>query len=806
MNQPATTTTRQSPKDLALSFVLAGIPVFPCRSTDEHTDQYDPETGEEIVLKAKTPLVSNGFKGASKNERITSILWDRNPTAMVGIPTGEQLGAWVLDVDVHKDDDGNVINGYDTLAALEDQHGTLPTTATAKTAGGGEHRYFAHVPGVRNRGRLGKGLDIRGSGGFVIAPGSVTGEGKEYVWLDHDGPGLPPIADAPDWLLQLVLPPKVEPSTSNYTYQSGENEIYVERAVDAELNLLATTGQGERGSQVNKSAFSLGTLVGAGAISRAEAEAGLFDAAYANGVVAKDGEKEIRAKIRRGLDAGSKQPRQLPEPMNRNDGPVIEVSGMIANGLNKKKKLSVQEESPTIEHDPEREESAPTPTTTEEIIPSGHIDDEHPEYKLEAVADLESLTYPGGLVEDLIDWIVSSAEQPSRTLALAAVLPLVSSLCGPRYSTTNRDTRPNIYTVALADSGFGKEHARSQIKRLFMSDQGIFEKYSGPARIMSASALREVLEANQSVNCQIDEFGGFVREITDRKAGTHQRAISTDLRDYYSASSTFFEGAAYRGSPPKRIYNPNLCVHGTSTPEQFWSALSSSSAEDGLLPRLILFHVTGKKPAQVVPEKPVRWVPTMLLSRMSDVAGIDVAAKRGNLAGVDLKLPSRETKPYVVPWTEDALGILKSVKETIEAKESLVAAESQPFVRRIIENAIKLALIVAVGIDPKEPIITEVVFEWAAAVAWTCAAAMLAEVSERLSDNQREANYKKIAALVRKGGAKGITEGRLADRCKAIDGWQRDEIVKDLQKTGQVEIVANDNKTGRPSRRLIWVS
>ncbi|MBX5010877.1 DUF3987 domain-containing protein [Rhizobium lentis] len=780
----------KSPKDLALSYIAHGVPVFPCRAADEITDQFDPETGEIIVYKAKTPLVSNGFKGASKNLRVTGILWDRNPTAMVGIPTGEQLGAWVLDVDVHKDDNGQVINGYETLAALEEKHGPLPATATAKTAGGGEHRYFRYAPGVRNRGKLGKGLDVRGIGGYVIAPGSVTAEGKEYVWLDYDGEGIPPLADAPDWLLELVLPPKPTATAATpYTYQGGEHDAYVERAVQAELEELASTPQGQRGEAVNKSAFSLGTLVGAGVLSRSEAEAGLYDAAFANGVVAKDGEREVRAKIRRGLDAGIKSPRALPEPSVFDQVAPVDPSRMIARAAEKRARPTDSEPV---------EECAPEPDDNEE--------DEAPEYKLEAVADLESLTYPGGLVEDLIDWIVSSAEQPSRALAMAAVLPLVSALCGPRYSTGSRDTRPNIYTVALAESGFGKEHARSQIKRLLMSDQGVFANFSGPARIMSASALREVLEANQSVNCQIDEFGGFVRDITDRKAGSHQRAISTDLRDYYSASSTFFEGAAYRGNPPKRIYNPNLCIHGTSTPEQFWTALSSASAEDGLLPRLILFHVTGKKPPTVVPQRDVRYVPHTLLMRMADVAGIDVAKQRGNLSGMVQKTTSSEVKPTVVQWTEDALGILRSVKETIDAKESAVAAESQPFVRRIIENAIKLALIVAVGTDPRQPVITEAIFEWAAAVAWTCAAAMLAEVSERLADNQREANYKKIAALIRKAGGKGITEGKIADRCKAIDGWQRDEILKDLQKTGQVEIAANDNKTGRPSRRLVWVA
>lgn len=777
---------------LALSYAASGIPVFPCRAADEVTDQYDYETGEVIVYKAKTPLISNGFKGATKKTRLIDILWERNPGAMIGIPTGEQIGAWVLDVDVHKAEDGSIVNGYEALEALEAKHGALPATATAKTAGGGEHRYFKHVPGVRNRGKLGAGLDVRGSGGYVIAPGSATADGREYTWLDYDGAGLPPLADAPDWLLELVLPSAPKHAPSNYSYHPGENDAYVERAVQLELEETASVPMGAgRNNRLNQAAFSLGTFVGAGALAESEARALLQDVAKGWG---RDW-KQCCNTIENGLEAGIRNPRVIPERAygdGHDDGtPAIDTNKLVANQL--AKKVAAGQEQPASEmHDIPAFSQPPE-------------DDDIPEYKLEAVADLESLTYPGGLVEDLIDWIVSSAEQPSRALAMAAVLPLVASLAGSRYSTGSRDTRPNIYTVALAESGFGKEHARSQIKRILMSDHGIFDKFSGPARIMSASALREVLEANPSVNCQIDEFGGFVRDITDRKAGSHQRAISTDLRDYYSASSTFFEGAAYRGTPPKRIYNPNLCVHGTSTPDQFWTALSSASAEDGLLPRLILFHVAGDKPATVKPARDVRHVPTMLMERMAAVAGIDVVRARS-----PTRLPATaawtENKPKLVPWTDDALGIFRSVKETIDANENAAAPEARPFMRRIIENAIKLSLIVAVGTDSKEPIISEAIFEWAACVAWTCAAAMLAEVTERLADNQREANYKKIAGIIRKAGKNGTTEGRIADRCKAIDGWQREEILKDLQKAGNVVLADNDNKVGRPKRRLVWVA
>jgi hypothetical protein len=779
-----------TPLDVALSYIAAGVPVFPCRAADVTSDKYDPDTGEFLPYKAKTPLLSNGFKGASASERIARVLFgERHPTAMVGAPTGEQMGAWVLDVDVHSDDAGNVINGYETLAALEAEHGALPREAVAKTAGGGEHHYFRYVPGIRNRSGLGPGLDVRGAGGYVIVPGSQLADGGRYEWIGHDGEGLPDLPAAPDWLLRLVLPPTTpaeepEARRTTYPHTPSDNSAYVEKAVADELDILSSTPQGGRGEAVNRSAFNLGTLVGAGALSRAEAEAGLFDAASSCGVVAKDGAREIRAKIRRGLDAGMRKPRTIPDHEDDMVGwGKVDVQAIIKSAQRKR-------DGDTIDGD----------------NPVQAVSDVTPAYQLSAVADLEALTYPGGLVQDMLDWIVSSAEQPNRALAMAAVLPLVAALAGSRYSTGTRDTRPNIYTVALAESGFGKEHARSQIKRILMADHGVFNDYSGPARIMSASALREVLERSSSVNCQIDEFGGFVREITDRKAGSHQRAISTDLRDYYSASSTFFEGAAYRGTPPKRIYNPCLCIHGTSTPEQFWSALSSASAEDGLLPRLILFHVTGDKPEPIKAARDVRDVPYLLMERMAAIAGINVAKKRaGTLSSVKME-SFAEDKPQVVPWTPDAETLMASVKRAVDEHERLVPVESKPFVRRIVENAIKLALIVAVGIDPEKPVITEAVFDWAAGVSWTCAASMIVEVGERLSDNQREANYKRIAALIRAAGGKGITEGRLADRCKAIDGWQRDEILRDLKSSGQVGLAANDNTRGRPKRRLIWVA
>lgn len=349
-----------SPLNLALNYISeTGWGVFPCRPADD----FDHVTGE--VYSAKSPLTSNGLRGASKNERIVREWFEnRYPSALIGSPTGEAMGAWVLDVDVKP----GVGDGFEWVRDMEGLHGKLPKTASVSTPRGGRHYYFKYAPGIRNRGNLGHCIDVRGEGGFVVLAGSVMADGRAYEWVDGIGPEA--IADTPEWLLQLLLPPVHTTTRHDYAYHPGGNDIYVERAVEAELRLLATTGQGGRGYQLNASAFSLGTMVGSGALSRSEAEAGLYQAASACGVLAKDGERETMAKIRRGLAAGERQPRDIPEASHANDNTrLVDISRMIANGLAKGALRTEREETPSI--DPERDQSDLSEPKNVEMIPSG---------------------------------------------------------------------------------------------------------------------------------------------------------------------------------------------------------------------------------------------------------------------------------------------------------------------------------------------------------------------------------------------------------------------------------------------------
>jgi hypothetical protein len=127
------------------------------------------------------------------------------PDSNVGIVTGVLSGLVVLDIDPRH-------GGDNSLALFLREHGPLPQTIESRTGGGGWHVYFAHPGGiVRNKVGLAPGIDVRGDGGCVVAPPSVHGSGRPYVWLEGHAPRDNSVAPMPGWLLREVTDRTVYP-------------------------------------------------------------------------------------------------------------------------------------------------------------------------------------------------------------------------------------------------------------------------------------------------------------------------------------------------------------------------------------------------------------------------------------------------------------------------------------------------------------------------------------------------------------------------------------------------------------------
>ncbi len=99
----------------------------------------------------------------------TLIFLKQRPLANFGIITGE--GLVVIDVDARH-------GGLESLQEIKD---LVDPTMTVKTGGGGYHFYYSVDEAVKNRTNLLKGIDVRGDGGYVVAPVSKHKSGNFYT-------------------------------------------------------------------------------------------------------------------------------------------------------------------------------------------------------------------------------------------------------------------------------------------------------------------------------------------------------------------------------------------------------------------------------------------------------------------------------------------------------------------------------------------------------------------------------------------------------------------------------------------------
>lgn len=195
------------PLSAALSYAEAGWFVFPL-----HTPKTDGQCDchKDCSSPGKHPRTMNGLNGASKDPEQIKQWWSTWPQANIGIATGAKSGFFVLDVDEKH-------GGRESIKALVDKHGLFPKRIYQRTGGGGWHVLFRH-PGIRignvqNSDRLGKGIDVRGDGGYIVADPSLHASGRKYEW----GTCFDKLPDAPRWLVEALRKPETQQSTAQYS-------------------------------------------------------------------------------------------------------------------------------------------------------------------------------------------------------------------------------------------------------------------------------------------------------------------------------------------------------------------------------------------------------------------------------------------------------------------------------------------------------------------------------------------------------------------------------------------------------------
>ena len=159
-------------------------------------DQGNPNLAAALKLAAghwkviplgpnKRPLVKGWQNKATSDARQIERWWAKWPDAMPGLPSGERNGFTVLDIDQKNGKDG-----FAELKALGlDADAMSP--CQVETASGGRHIYFRWGGEGNSAAGLPAGLDVRGEGGFVVAPGAINGKGVYTGRLTRELPEWP---------------------------------------------------------------------------------------------------------------------------------------------------------------------------------------------------------------------------------------------------------------------------------------------------------------------------------------------------------------------------------------------------------------------------------------------------------------------------------------------------------------------------------------------------------------------------------------------------------------------------------------
>lgn len=258
--------------DAAFELTSLGWRVFPCAAGRK----------EPAIPKAAG---GRGCLDATDDEEKICDWAQRYPSANIGIACGEGSGLLVVDIDTGH-------GGMDSIRGLRSSNLCLPQTVSVRTPSGGWHLYYAWVAGPTNsKSKLGKGIDIRTGGGYVVAPPSVLDGNRGYSW--HVAPLGADLPKLPNWAIQKLRPRQETPFYTSERREAGD--------IEALVVTMERAPQGERNAILHWCGMRAGEAVMRGEISEAQAFADMVNAGMRVGLDKDECGKTARSGIKRGM-------------------------------------------------------------------------------------------------------------------------------------------------------------------------------------------------------------------------------------------------------------------------------------------------------------------------------------------------------------------------------------------------------------------------------------------------------------------------------------------------------------------------
>ncbi len=721
----------------ALHLAASGLAVFPCQSGGD---------------KAKQPMPFLKWRDVSStDDRAIQAWWRKWPDAAIGLDLAKS-GLVVIDADRHGEADG-----VEAFGALMASHGYDPDAAPiVATPNQGNHHFFRQPAGKQlgnGRGTLPAGIDVRGHGGYVIAPGTVMQDGRLYEVFGD----ISQSPELPAWLVAIIDTPRTpvpaSPVAPSYSLETGSGEIeellsyisadcgYHEWVAVLMAIHAATDGAG----------FALADAWSARGSKYPGSQAleKKWRSFKRSGVTGRTLAQIARE---RGADLSAIAIRHnIPEYVD--DG--YDTSVLLWNARGGARQL-VENVDGTL-----------ADALTGEIVEPSPVDPAPTVYT----------AFPPGLVGTIAQWIVDTARRPQPELALGAALTIVGTAAG-RHIEGPEHGGTALYVLALAPTGKGKDAPlRACMRILTACGMG---QHIGPDQWMSMSALVQMVTKKPLALCPQDEFGGFMQRVFNKKGSTHERAIPQILRSLWGVNFGQWKTPQWANGSEHMIDGPCVSIYGASTHEQFYSAMAGAAVSDGTLNRFLVIEGRNR-PEYRDPIADANNVPSSIIEAMKELynrSGLLAASQRNQ---VDYSLATQGTLTCI-PWCPDGS---KDIYTRFLAEIDR-STETNPlkadFVVRAPEMAVRIATIVAAGRGNDN--VRKDDIEFGIALARNSMTHMISGADEWMTENDHEANVKRVLRLVKASGR--ITHSDLLRQVRAIRTRDLKDIIASLIAEGSI--------------------
>jgi hypothetical protein len=395
-----------------------------------------------------------------------------------------------------------------------------------------------------------------------------------------------------------------------------------------------------------------------------------------------------------------------------------------------------------------------------------------------------------GLVGQVAEYINRTALFPQPVLSLAASLAFCGALMG-RKVASETDLRTNIYTIGVAPSGSGKEHARKALKRLAQAAEA--ERFIGAEKLASDQGLFGLLAQAPACVALMDEFGRTLRVMNNDRAPAHLAQLLTTIMELTGSADSFImeKRRAEHNNERKPIVVrcPNFCIYATTVPGRLYQGLTPDEVTDGFLPRFLVFESPTPDPEEQ--ERVDTSLPASL------VADVHTWSKRSITGEEDTNLV---LQPETISLTDAAREHLKDqARLWRERKITLRGSGLDALWARAYEHALRLALIRSAGqcgmIELGDVL-------WSCELTEVLLSRTAQQASANLANNQHESAVQKVEAYVAEKGQCSYEE--LTRKFRWLRQRERDEILGALSDAGLVEVTKIPTN-GRAKFKVTWL-